>query len=215
MQNPLFCFIRIRHMRLVQHAGCSRHIDQPSGQKSSGTGLCCRHCHMTFLQHMNHGFFQCDFFFCRINIIAEPVFQFLYHRRHQLLCRLLVFGFCSDPEVYFPGLCIRRKSRIGLSIHQICNHGLRPAFTDRADLYHAGIDSFRLQPGKIRCNLSFKHRDALIRRPRNQDCTLAFILGAFLSRHNQPRSRTVLILNHNGSLRNQRLLPVIPGNFPL
>ena len=197
--------IRISNISFIVHAGSSRHIQKSAGKLSSCTGFCRCHSHHLLFQKTDHRLFQCHILFGRINGITKTLLHLFDHRLHQFFCRFFRAGSCSHTKMYLSCLCIRRKRRIGLCIHQIRNHGLCPAFPDPAHFYHMGIDSLRLLFIEVRCNVVFKHRFHLIRRPRDQDRCFAalFIL------QDQSRCRSVQIVDHDRAFRNQRLLPVI------
>ena len=139
-------------------------------------------------------------------MVAETFDQFFQHGLCQLGCFFLAGRFGCHTKVHLTDLGVGGNRGIGLIVDEVADFIFHKALTQAADPYHRGVDDLRLQFIQIIVYLSLKHRDQLSRRAWQKDDGLAVLL------HDDARGRTVLIVQNDGSLGNQGLLPVVVGD---
>jgi len=207
IQKPALCLVGISDDPRLIHLRGTGHVDESGGDQPPRTGLRTGHRQIVGLQQIHHRLLQRHILLRGIDIVSEPMLQLLYHGLDQLHGRFFVIRPGRDTDMYFAGLGVGGNGGIGLTVDQIPHHGLRPALPHTADLHGLRTDNPGGQPRQIRRHTLLKHGTKLSGRAGQKDHPLALRL------HNDPRCRAVLIFQHNTTLRQHGLFPVVVGGF--
>ena len=105
--------------------------------------------------------------------------------------------------MHFTVFGISGNRRIALAVDHVFDQCFRLAFPYPAYFHGLGINHPQIAAGKIRHNLFFKHGYHFIGRAGQQNHLFPFPF------HDNARSCTVFIIQHNSPFRHHRLLPVI------